>query len=99
MSGWPVSPRVRPPGSWMTSARRYRGRGACARTSIFPDTVSFEARRVGSGDEFEVAGALDRARCEDEAGFVVLYRHLQPRLVRYPAVLGVVMMPTTSPLY
>jgi hypothetical protein len=56
-------------------------------TSIFPDIVSFEAGRVGSGDEFEVAGALDRARCEDEAGFVVLYRHLQPRLVRYPAVL------------
>jgi hypothetical protein len=56
-------------------------------TSIFPDIVSFEAGRVGSGDEFEVAGALDRARCEDEAGFVVLDRRLQARLVRYAAVL------------
>jgi hypothetical protein len=67
--------------------------------SIFPDTVSFEAGRVGSGDEFEVAGALDRARCEDEAGFVVLYRRLQPRLVRSPRSWSVVTMPTTSPLY
>jgi len=36
----------------------------------------------------DLGGALARARSGDEAGFLELWRSLQPRLLRYPRVLG-----------
>ncbi len=41
-----------------------------------------------SNDQPELAGALARARSGDEAGFLQLWRALQPRLLRYLRVLG-----------
>jgi RNA polymerase sigma-70 factor (ECF subfamily) len=47
-----------------------------------------ETARSGPGPEdVDLAAALRAAQAGDEAGFTLLYRHLQPRLLRYAAAL------------